>query len=403
MILNRNIYYYVPNLRFDNENYNTYKLKDFAKRITRKNKNNISKLPLTISAQYGLVDQVSFFNKTVASKNMSGYYLLKKGEFAYNKSYSKDYPWGAIKRLDRYEQGCLSTLYICFKCNSNMIDSNYLVHYFESTKWHKQVSNIAGEGARNHGLLNIGIDDFFATKHMFPPLKSQEKIATFLNLVEQRIEIQSKIINTLISQRKSIFLHHDLKIEKHELLINNLGKVNNGCNLSKEDITRLGKSCILYGELFTTYDHVVNNNVISNTQKTNAKTLYSKKHNLVFPSSTTVDAFSLICPISLNIEGVILGGDLFSIEIYPSFNSDYLSYLINFKYKKELSRYAKGTTIIHLHYEDIKKVKLQVASFEEQDKIAHIMKLITEKIDTEKKLLELFKNQKAYLLNNLFI
>ena len=44
-----------------------------------------------------------------------------------------------------------------------------------------------------------------------------------------------------------------------------------------------------------------------------------------------------------------------------------------------------------------------MASFEEQDKIAHIMKLITEKIDTEKKLLELFKNQKAYLLNNLFI
>lgn len=84
----------VPNLRFNNDPYKKYNLYEFATRVTRKNKDNVSNLPLTISAQYGLVDQVSFFNKTVASKDMSGYYLLKNGEFAYNKSYSNDYPWG---------------------------------------------------------------------------------------------------------------------------------------------------------------------------------------------------------------------------------------------------------------------------------------------------------------------
>ena len=124
----------VPNLRFNNDPYKEYNLYEFATRITRKNKDNVSNLPLTISAQYGLVDQVSFFNKTVASKDMSGYYLLKNGEFAYNKSYSNDYPWGAIKRLDLYDMGCLSTLYICFKTNDNIVNSNYLVHYFESSK-----------------------------------------------------------------------------------------------------------------------------------------------------------------------------------------------------------------------------------------------------------------------------
>ena len=128
-----------------------------------------------------------------------------------------------------------------------------------------------------------------------------------------------------------------------------------------------------------------------------------EKNNLIFPCSTTVDALSLICPASLNVEGVILGGDLFNIEVSSSFNSDYLSYLINFKYKKTLSKYAKGSTIIHLHYEDIKDVKLEIVSLEDQNKIAHVMELITEKIDVEKQLLDLFKNQKAYLLNNLFI
>lgn len=115
-------YCLVPNLRFDfKDDYTVYRLNEICKRVTRKNKNIESTLPLTISAQYGLVDQITFFNKSVASSNLEGYYLLKNGEFAYNKSYSKDYPWGAIKRLDKYEQGCLSTLYICFDINKHVI------------------------------------------------------------------------------------------------------------------------------------------------------------------------------------------------------------------------------------------------------------------------------------------
>ena len=179
------------------------KLSDFVERVTRKNKNNESKLPLTISAQYGLVDQITFFNKVIASNDISGYYLLKKGEFAYNKSYSGDYTWGAVKRLDRYEKGALSTLYICFsplKC----VISDYLVHYFETKKWHREVSEIAVEGARNHGLLNIGVADYFNTKHFLPSKKEQKKIAAFLNLIEKRIALQTKIIEKYKSLIKGI-------------------------------------------------------------------------------------------------------------------------------------------------------------------------------------------------------
>ena len=76
-------------------------------------------MPLTISAQYGLINQNEFFDKRIASKDVSGYFLVRNGEFAYNKSTSSDAPWGAIKRLDRYESGVLSTLYIVFKICSN--------------------------------------------------------------------------------------------------------------------------------------------------------------------------------------------------------------------------------------------------------------------------------------------
>ena len=80
-------------------------LNDIAKRVTRKNSNLESTLPLTISAQFGLIHQNEFFDKQVASKDVSNYFLMKNGEFAYNKSYSNGYPWGTIKRLDRYEMG----------------------------------------------------------------------------------------------------------------------------------------------------------------------------------------------------------------------------------------------------------------------------------------------------------
>lgn len=157
------------------------KLGDIAHRITRKNEGE-SDLPLTISAQYGLVDQRTFFNNQVASKDMSGYYLLRKGEFAYNKSTSGDSPWGAVKRLEKYEKGCVSTLYICFGLDNAA--PNFLVTYYETDRWYKTVQVIAAEGARNHGLLNIAPDDFFDTVLKLPSSREeQERIgALFFHL-----------------------------------------------------------------------------------------------------------------------------------------------------------------------------------------------------------------------------
>ena len=142
------------------------KLGEITEKITRKNQSLESLLPLTISAQHGLIDQNSFFNKQIASKDVSGYYLIKNGEFAYNKSYSNAYPWGAIKRLDLHDKGVLSTLYIVFKPTN--VESNFLVSYYSADNWHKEVSIRAAEGARNHGLLNISPQDFFETKLLIP-------------------------------------------------------------------------------------------------------------------------------------------------------------------------------------------------------------------------------------------
>ena len=185
-----------PVIRFKGyeDDWEQRKLGDLTERVTRKNQDLVSELPLTISAQYGLIDQNEFFDKRVASKDVSGYYLIKNGEFAYNKSTSSDAPWGAIKRLDRYENDVLSTLYIVFSIKDNVpIDSDFLVSYYSTNLWHKGIHEIAAEGARNHGLLNIAPSDFFETKLMVPQdIEEQRKIGKYFAQLDTLITLHQR-------------------------------------------------------------------------------------------------------------------------------------------------------------------------------------------------------------------
>ena len=192
-----------PKLRFKgfDDAWEQRKLSDISERVTRKNKNLEYSLPLTISAQYGLVDQHEFFNKRIAAKDVSGYYVIKNGEFAYNKSYSEGYPWGAVKRLDRYENGVLSTLYILFSVKN--VDSDFLVSYYDTNNWHSEVQQRSAEGARNHGLLNISASDFFDTELVIPQdPNEQKKIGLLFKKLDSTITLHQRQCEALKKQKR---------------------------------------------------------------------------------------------------------------------------------------------------------------------------------------------------------
>ena len=196
----------VPEIRFKGftDDWEQRELEEIVERVTRKNQDLVSELPLTISAQYGLIDQNEFFDKRVASKDVSGYYLIYNGEFAYNKSTSSDAPWGAIKRLDRYEKGVLSTLYIVFKIRDESVtSSDFLVTYYDTNNWHKDVQAIAAEGARNHGLLNIAPVDFFKTELMLPQdIEEQRKIGDYFKSLNALITLHQQKCDELKNIKK---------------------------------------------------------------------------------------------------------------------------------------------------------------------------------------------------------
>ena len=179
------------------------KLGELVRRVTRKNGGLESHRPLTISAQYGLIDQTEYFNNRVAAQDLSGYYLIRRGEFAYNKSTSSDSPWGAVKRLERYEKGCVSTLYIVFEPLS--VDPGFLTTYYETNRWHAGVQAVAAEGARNHGLLNVAPDDFFETTLFVPSSVAEQcKIGALFSSLDSLITLHQRELELLKNIKKSM-------------------------------------------------------------------------------------------------------------------------------------------------------------------------------------------------------
>ena len=160
----------------------------------------------------------------MGSRDVSGCYLIENGEFAYNKSTSTDAPWGAIKRLDRYENGVLSTLYIVFGIKANNpIDSDFLVSYYSTNLWHKGIHEIAAEGARNHGLLNIAPADFFETKLMIPQdIEEQKKIGKYFEELERLITLHQRItpyflkINAFVWEQRKLGDVLERRIEQRQ-------------------------------------------------------------------------------------------------------------------------------------------------------------------------------------------
>ena len=181
-----------------------FSMSDIFKRLTRKNIENNTNV-VTISAQRGFVRQEDFFNKLVASDIIDNYFLVEKGEFCYNKSYSNGYPWGATKRLTDFDKAVVTTLYICFALKDNQENSgDFFEHFFEANLLDRGLTKIAHEGGRAHGLLNVTPSDFFGLLIFIPPLEEQIAIAKVLQMADKEIQILKSKAEKLKEQKKGL-------------------------------------------------------------------------------------------------------------------------------------------------------------------------------------------------------
>ena len=399
----------IPKLRFPefSGEWEEKKLSDFMTRLTRKNSNNESSRALTISSVDGLIDQGEFFKKQIASKDTSGYYLLKKGDFAYNKSYSVGYDYGSIKRLDRYEDGVVSTLYICMTLTSDT-NSDYLTQYFDSMKWNKSVSEISAEGARNHGLLNIPTESFFQTKHFLAPtLAEQQKIADFLSNVDSIITAETKILNILQKKKKALMQ----KLFTRQLCF----KSDDGTDFPEWEEKKLGDVCsyIGGGTPSKKVKEYWNGNINwASVKDITGKYLYETQDKIsqlgADSSATNIcepDSLLLItrmspgktvitkCITAINQDLKIVKSDI---------NVEFLHLLFQ-SIQTKIDEKTSGTTVKGISIEGLNQIDIRLPCKAEQQKIADCLSSLDSLIQTQQKVVTTWQQRKKALLQQMFI
>ena len=387
-----------PVVRFKDNNGCKYpdwiecQLQDIAERVTRKNKNNETDIPLTISSLDGLVDQRTYFGKTIASRDMSGYFLLQNGEFAYNKSYSVGFDFGSIKRLDKYDQGALSTLYICFGLKDESI-SDYMTHYFNSLVWNKEMPKICAEGDRNHGLLNVPPADFFKININIPAsAEEREKIVSMLNEIESLISTITEEVRLWEEKKKGIIQ----KIFSQEVRF----KDENGEDYPEWEERFLGNFCdITTGKLDA--------NAMVENGKYDFYTSGIAKYK--------INEYAFEGPaITVAGNGATVGylhladGKFNAYQrtyVLTNFKAvrEYLYFVIGIKLPLKIRKEVRARSIPYIVYNMLSELEIPVPCLAEQQKIADCLSSIDEVIEIKKQKLETWKNIKQGLFQQMFV
>ncbi|HHV8921626.1 TPA: restriction endonuclease subunit S [Staphylococcus aureus] len=411
----------VPELRFPGfeGEWEEKKLGDLTDRVIRKNKNLESKKPLTISGQLGLIDQTEYFSKSVSSKNLENYTLIKNGEFAYNKSYSNGYPLGAIKRLTRYDSGVLSSLYICFSIKSEM-SKDFMEAYFDSTHWYREVSGIAVEGARNHGLLNVSVNDFFTILIKYPSLEEQQKIGKFFSKIDRQIELEEQKLELLQQQKKGYMqkiFSQELRFkdengneypEWENVMLQRVLKDKTegikrgpfGGALKKDIFVESGYA--VYEQRNAIYD-INNFRYYINENKYKEMQSFSVQPNdIIMSCSGTIGRLSLI---PQNFTKGIINQALIRFRTNHKIRSEFfLIFMRSNQMQRKILEANPGSAITNLvPVTELKLIPFPLPVKFEQDKISQFILIINRRIEQSEKKIESLKKRKQGFLQKLFV
>lgn len=380
---------------------------DIFERVTDKNKENCQNV-VTISAQHGLVSQYDYFNKNVAAANVTNYYLIKKGDFAYNKSRSQGYPFGAIKQLRYYDKGVVSTLYICFRLIDNNGIKDFYDQYFETPLINSEIGKLAQEGARNHGLLNISTEDFFDKISLFIPSQiEQQKIAQCLSSLDEliaatkeKVELQKEHKRGLMQKLFPVkgktlpelrFPEFKNEGEWEEVYLGDVFTERNESNCTSLPLLSIGQDGV-YPQSES------NKRDISNKDKS--------KYKRICPNDIGYNTMRMWQGRSAlsQIEGIV--SPAYTI-ITPKKGLDplFLSILLKLPYMvRDFHSHSQGLVndTLNCKFNDFAKVKAKIPTLMEQQKIATILSSLDDEIEQYSEKVKALELHKKGLMQKLF-
>ena len=400
----------VPQLRFaefrESGEWDSASFEKIFDRLTDKNSEGNQNV-LTISAQLGLVSQLEYFNKKVAAKDVTGYYLLHKGDFAYNKSYSKGYPMGAIKPLKLYDKGVVSTLYICFRAKKNYQPS-FFEQYFDAGIVNSEIEKIAQEGGRAHGLLNVSVKEFFKDICLYVPLsEEQQKIADCLSSLDELISAQSQKVAALKAHKKGLmqqlfpaegetvpklrFAEFRERGEWEEKTFGEIAAFVNGRAYKQSELLENGKYRVLrVGNFFSNKEWYYSDLELEDNK-------YCEDGDLLYAWSASFG------PRIWKGEKVIYHYHIWKVLGNKEVDPKFLFILLDCETESMKNQSANGLGLLHITKGAIESWKCCLPKLQkEQQKIAHCLSAIDELISAQSQKVQTLKAHKKGLMQQLF-
>ena len=381
----------IPKLRFKgyNDELITVKLNKLFSKIKEKNSNGNITNVICNSAKLGLIPQREYFDKDIANiDNTLGYYVIKNNDFVYNPRKSKDAPYGPIGIYEYSEIGIVSPLYLVFRKIMD-IDTNFFKYYFLSNAWHRYVYLEGDSGAR-HDRVSIKDNVFFDMPVKISSLQEQEKIASFLTLIDKKIEKQKELVKLLKKYKRgllSAIFSQKLRFKDdngnnypawEEKRLENILKIKHGksqkeieCNNGKYPILATG------GEIGRTNSYLWDKPCV----------LIGRKGTIDKPQYMDTPFWTV--------------DTLFYSEVFKENNAKYLYYLFNtINWKK----YDESTGVPSLSAKTIERIKVTLSiNYSEQLAISKILSKFDDKILQEEFILKKLQNYKKGLLQQMFI
>lgn len=367
-------------------------LSKFSSKITKKNKGNVIQNVLCNSANLGIIPQNDYFDRDIANAdNTDSYYIIEQGDFVYNPRKSTAAPYGPVNIYNGEKPGIISPLYLCFSVLN--ISPSFLFYRFKSSVWHPYVYSHGDTGVR-FDRVSIKDDVFFDMPIYTPTQNEQEKIATLLSLIDERIATQNKIIEDLKKLKSAIIekLYSDIKGREYSYrqifeIVNERNKQLEYLNIlsasqEKGMVNREDLNLDIQFERsnINTYKIVKEGDYVIHLRSFQGGFAFSDKHGVCSP------AYTILRP-----------NDLLEFR--------YLSYYFTSQ------RFIKSLIVVTYGIRDGRSINVEewldmktiIPSKERQHHIVETIRNIENKIENEEKYASCLSNQKQYLLHHLFI
>ena len=347
---------------------------------------------LSVSGDCGVVNQIQLLGRSFAGKSVADYHIVRTGNIVYTKSPLKEYPYGIVK-YNSGKDGIVSTLYAVYHHREN-VNGRFVEHYFTSPqRTNRYFKPIVRIGAKHD--MKIGNNEVLENTVLFPGLEEQNRITELLDLIDQRIAIQNKVIEDL-KKLKTALCEHLYNETNPNCRIGDIVEQSSVRNRTKNALTVLSVSN-RYG--FIAQTEQFEERSIASEDTTNYKVV-SLNDFAYNPARINVGSIARLKSFDKGIVSPMYICFRCKDGTYPEFLEHFFS---TKSFSLEMEKRLEGSVRMCLSYEGLCNIQIFLPPLVQQKSISEKISALNRKVQLEENYLYALINQKQYLLSKLFI